>query len=141
MKSISRASGANLFLMEVLVAILIFAIAASICVRIFVYADSVSDTSTALNNAVIKAETCAECFKATSGNTKEIASILQYSCENNTVFAYYDIDWLQTTKEKSAYTLVLTCIKGKNNQIDGDIIIKDKYQSKVYALSLAVPGE
>ena len=63
-----RFSAPNLFLLELLIVLLIFALSAAVCVRLFVSARLTASESRALNHAVLLCESGAECFKAANGD-------------------------------------------------------------------------
>jgi len=69
-------SGSGLFLIELMLAIMIFALAAAICLRVFVASDQISAESVQLNRAVLSAQSSAESFKASGGDLNETARIL-----------------------------------------------------------------
>lgn len=61
-------SKASLLLMEQLVMILVFALAAALCLQVFVKAGEISEETEHLDRAVILARNGAELLKATSGD-------------------------------------------------------------------------
>lgn len=82
----------SLFLMEQLIAILVFAICAAVCVRLFAASYIMSEESKNMNSALIIAKNGAECYKSTFGNAEKTALILGGVCEDNAVRVYYDKD-------------------------------------------------
>lgn len=60
---------ASLVLMELLVMILVFALAAALCLQAFVGADTISRTTELQDEAVLLAQNTAESLKATKGGT------------------------------------------------------------------------
>ena len=70
-------SRASLFLMEQLVVILVFAICAAACVRIFVGSYLMAGESRDRKNALLLAENIAESFKAAAGDLIVLQDILQ----------------------------------------------------------------
>lgn len=60
-------SRASLLLMEQLIMILVFALAAAICLQIFARADSLSHETARRDGAVVLAQNAAELLKATQG--------------------------------------------------------------------------
>ena len=57
-----NSSKSGIFLMELILSILFFSIAAAVCVKLFVTAHRLSDQSVNLNHAVSMAESIAEAF-------------------------------------------------------------------------------
>lgn len=62
---------AVLSLMEQVIMILVFAVAAAICLRVFMHADSVSQTSSLTDSAYLMAQNAAEMIKNSSGEILE----------------------------------------------------------------------
>ncbi|WP_087064900.1 hypothetical protein [Intestinibacillus massiliensis] len=60
----TKRSGASLFLIELLLGLLVFAVAAAICIRIFAGAYQISAQTTALSHAVTIARNTAEAVRA-----------------------------------------------------------------------------
>lgn len=72
----SNARKTGLFLMELILAILFFSLAAAICVQLFVKSHTISERSIALNHSILLAQNTAEIFYATDGDLTEMASLL-----------------------------------------------------------------
>ena len=70
------ASKSALFLMELLIAILVFSFTTAICMRIFVHAKLTADYAGNLSIAVTTAQNAAECYKASGGNLTKTAEFL-----------------------------------------------------------------
>ena len=56
---------------ELMIAILMFALCAAVCLSLFVHADRISKESDDLNHAVSLAKTAAACYKASDGDADE----------------------------------------------------------------------
>mgnify|MGYP006389916007 CR=1 FL=1 len=84
-----RKSG--LFLLEIMLTLLIFAVCALICVLIFAKASVSSTHGKDMNNAVLLAQNEIETAKAS------------LSVQNS--LRYYDVDLCETTEEKAVYSL------------------------------------
>ena len=63
----NRSRSSSLFLMELIIAILVFAIASAVCVQIFVASHKLSTQASELNAAVDEASSIAEIVNASSG--------------------------------------------------------------------------
>ena len=74
MNNNSRKTG--LFLMELIIAILFFSLAATICIQLFVKSHMISERSIALNHSILLAQNTAEIFYATNGDPEKMASLL-----------------------------------------------------------------
>jgi len=70
------ASKSALFLMELLIAILVFTFTAAICMRIFVFAKITADSAGDLSIAVTNVQNVAECYKAYQGDLELITQSL-----------------------------------------------------------------
>lgn len=69
-------SKAPLALMEQMIMVLVFALAAALCLRAFVLSDSMSMDNARRDNAVLLAQNAAEVYKACRGDADEAAAIL-----------------------------------------------------------------
>lgn len=70
-----NSSKSGIFLMELILSILFFSIAAAVCVKLFVTAHRLSDQSVNLNHAVSMAESIAEAFYGCNGNAGELENL------------------------------------------------------------------
>ncbi len=70
-----NSSKSGIFLMELILSILFFSIAAAVCVKLFVTAHRLSDQSVNLNHAVSMAESIAEAFYGCNGNVGELETL------------------------------------------------------------------
>ncbi len=70
-----NSSKSGVFLMELILSILFFSIAAAVCVKLFVTSHQLSDRSVNLNHAVAMAESIAEAFYGCNGNAGELESL------------------------------------------------------------------
>lgn len=77
---------ASLVLMEQLVMILVFAMAATLCLQIFVAADGISRETAQQDRAVRLAQTGAEAVKASSGDLEKAAVLLGTTCTGNHLY-------------------------------------------------------
>lgn len=69
-------SRASLVLMEQLVMILVFALAASLCLQAFLYADQVSQETELQDQAVVLAQNGAELLKSSGGSLEQVNAAL-----------------------------------------------------------------
>jgi len=94
------ASGSGLFLIELMIGIMIFAIAAAVCLKIFVTADQTAMESRELNRAVITAQNSAEIFKAAGGDLEETARLHGEGFTGDNVFTLLTTDYIvEITKD------------------------------------------
>lgn len=78
-----NSSKSGIFLMELILSILFFSIAAAVCVKLFVTSHNLSDRSVKLNEAVAMAENIAEAFYGSNGE-KEAFMALFPEMKNDT---------------------------------------------------------
>ncbi len=64
----NKSSKSSLFLMELIMSILFFSLAAAVCVQLFVQSHTLSKSSVELNHAVVECESLAELIYGTDGN-------------------------------------------------------------------------
>ena len=72
----NNARKTGLFLMELIIAILFFSLAATICIQLFVKSHMISEHSIVLNHSILLAQNTAEIFYATNGDPEKMASLL-----------------------------------------------------------------
>lgn len=119
----------SLFLMELIIAILFFSLASSICVRVFVKSHSLEKESINLNHAVTAATSAAEIFR----NHEQPFSILSElypdgSSLDDTFEIYYDNNWLPCTQSHASFTVQLM-IEQTNSFLLGYISVHNERDS------------
>lgn len=109
MGRIQRLKGAKsgLFLMELIVVILFFALSSAVCVQLFVRAHLISIKSSDLTMAVTKAQTAAECFKSSDGTEDALSSLLGARRDGGALVVDYDGRWEQTAPGDAVYRMVV----------------------------------
>lgn len=98
-----KASKSAIFLFELMIVILVFTIAAAVCVKIFVSAYSMSEESRALTMSATIAASAADVFKASNGGDDEAS--------------YFDEDWNPVMDEADAYYSVEIEDAGRTDQL------------------------
>ena len=100
----------TLFLMETLIVITIFAVCASVCVKIFIGSYLMAKDTRDLKHALVVAKNGAECFKA-YGDLEKTAAFLGghgYILDGSpTVVVYYNSEWLVCGEAEADYALRL----------------------------------
>ena len=97
-------SRAPLALMEQTVMVLVFALAAALCLRAFVLADGISRQVEATDHAVLWAESAADTIKARKGDLARAAEELGGEFEGQCWTILLDENWQETAREPT-YTL------------------------------------
>jgi hypothetical protein len=162
MKNRVSVSSSGPFLIELLIGLAVFALAAAICVQVFVGADRISNESSNLNNAMLRAQSSAEIFKAANGDLYEIATFLEVpfedtsvahgTYENGEVRQYFDSDWRlivysdngqHADIEDAEFVLKIRHLSSVRpllplGYIEGEIIVSDISGNAIFALEVAV---
>ena len=133
----------SLFLLELMIAILLFILSAAICIQVFVKAHTIEVKSTNLNEAVLASESVAEIFRSDEDFEMLLSDTLQADKLADDRFQiYYDKNWEITSASDSAYVLEVTLSEETNFQIGNILVarnIKDESQSKstpIYELTV-----
>jgi len=107
----TQRSKSTLFLIEQLIVIAVFAICAAACISILTAAYFYTIDSRATDNAIVKAESMAETFKAVGTDFTAIADILGGETTSvglgtagvSVVAVYYDSAWQISSKPYASY--------------------------------------
>lgn len=84
----------NIFLLEVIIAILFFSISSAVCIQLFAQAHIKSENAASLNQAVLAASSAAEALEACGGDAESLSELFPESrIEGDTLHVYYDADW------------------------------------------------
>ena len=126
-----RNSRSALFLMELIFAILFFAIASAVCVQLFVRAHLISRDTQDLNQAMAGAQSAAAVLQAEQGDLAAASVLLEGSqMENGVLTLRYDSDWQPAEEEaQTSYLLQMTPDEEQTTQItvtrieDGEVLI------------------
>lgn len=86
----------SLVLMEQLIMVLVFALAAALCLQVFSRADQISKETGRRDRAVTLVQNAAETVKACSGNPQETAELLGGSLKAQQLLVGYDDQWNRT---------------------------------------------
>lgn len=100
-------SRTTLFLIELAIALGVFAFCAAVCLGVFGTAKRLTRESEALNGASVAAQSAAECYKAADGDLDACAALLEAAPENGALTLGFDENWRRTA-ENAAFVLVLT---------------------------------
>lgn len=98
---------APLTLMEQLVMLLVFALAAALCLQVFVLSDQLSRRCEERDRAVVVAQNAAEIMKTCKGNIIDCSGILGGSVDGSAWKIGYDVDWQQTALDQAAYQILV----------------------------------
>lgn len=121
-------SGSGLFLIELMLGIMIFAIAAAVCLKVFVTASDVSLDSAGLNRAVILAQNSAECFKAAGGDLAETAGLLDESFSSEDTLVY----------ESSGLIVEIKRVSAQAGLTEGTVTVKNQSGNPIFSIPVSV---
>jgi len=104
--------------MELIMSVLIFTIASTICIQMFIKSHLLSEESTRLNHAVIWCESMAEVYYSADGDLNKIAKILDgiLNEENLSVTLRYSDDY-EETNDSYRYEVVGTLSKDEEHKL------------------------
>ncbi len=109
-----KQSKASLFLMELIICILFFSLAAAVCVQLFVRSHNLSKRTVDQSQAVIIAENLAECFYSSEGDTLKLLDYYpmadtsrhgEYNLNHPVITLYFDQAWQPISEADRAYYL------------------------------------
>ena len=96
---------APLTMMEQVIMLLVFALAAALCLQAFTAADRTSKTYAARDRAATAAQSAAEALKSTGGNYEEAAALLNGFVYDGELVIYYDKNWRLSDAPQIAYVV------------------------------------
>lgn len=101
---------APLVLMEQLVMLLVFALAAALCLRVFLLSDQMSRRCEERDRAVVAVQNAAEMMKTCKGNLVVCAEVSGGSASGSAWKIGYDADWQQTAADQAVYQVLVVPI-------------------------------
>jgi len=104
---------APLALIELTIMILIFSLAAALCLQAFAWSDLTSSRILEQDQAVLQTETAAEVIKGCRGDFAEAAELLYGYCseDGNALTVYFDKEWAVTDETDGAYRVEAVSIE------------------------------
>lgn len=131
-------SKSGLFLMEMIIVILFFSLSSAICMKIFSTSKIKSDHSRDISNASVKAQSCAEAYKAYSADLQKVASTLDGTPLKEKMVVYYDFNWQEVeSKDDASYILTLKNSDDKYKST-GKIAVEKKDGKILFELNVKV---
>jgi len=140
-------SSSSLFLMELILAILFFSLASTVCIKLFIQSHILSKTSVNLNNSILWCQNLAEAYDSVCGNISDLENyfpdIVIYDDASYTI--YFDKDWnilRGDDTNASYYARIIQTDPGPlsvchiySSEINSDEVIYELYIKKY------IPGE
>ena len=110
-----------LALMEQVIMVLVFALAAALCLQVFVLSDQTSRRNEAIDRAVIECQSAAETLKAAGGDTahaqQTAAEQMGGTVEQGLWYLFYNEDWVPVDGiSEAAYALYA---QGVPSEVEG----------------------
>lgn len=125
----------NLFLMEMILAILFFALAGAVCMQLFVKARVLSENTSARNQSLVLAKSAASAFEAGDGNLATLKEDYPYSrIEDSTLKIFYDENWKPCEKKDKIYEMQITIEKQNGNLTTASIAVTDSKNEELLRL-------
>ena len=120
----------SLALMEQLVMLLVFALAAALCLQVFVKSDQMSKDSEAADHAMVLCQSVAETIRSEGGSAEEaIAAAMEKFGGNVPYGILYNQDWSLAQAEPQSDGLAFDMQNGKA-----------RYHLAMYAIESDIPG-
>jgi len=139
MKERASSSASGMFLIELLLAIMIFAVASAICLKVFVTAHQISAESHDMNRAILAAQNGAECFKATGGDLSETAGLLgEDFTGGDTLDMHFDSNWKPSADPDFGYTLEIKRLSVQNGLIEGEVTVSGVSGAAIFSIPVTV---
>ncbi len=106
-ETLATNSKTRYFLIEIVVNCLVFAIAASICLNLFVSGYIKSHDSRDLSLASLEAQSMAEIIKSANGDMEIVAELVGAEAKGGELLVYYDGDWNIASSETAEFTMTI----------------------------------
>lgn len=130
-----RRSKATLFLFELVIIILIFAICCAICLSLFTASRRISIEAQDLSYAIIEAQSVAESLKGCHGDLAALQAIIDGTEQDDKILVYYDDDWQAVQDSNSATYTVEVSTSKKAPMLYGSVIVY-KQNENIYELPI-----
>lgn len=127
--------------MELILALLFFALASTVCIRLFSKAHILSRQTVNETHGIVHAQNLAETFLATEGNLKQMKLLLTNVSDaspENGILLLFDQEWKPCASDEAVYSASLVAFPEKDGLITADIIIAP-YESAdtIYSLTIS----
>lgn len=99
-------SRSTLFLGEIVLALLIFALSSAVCLGLLFHAYQISGASLDLNRAVVNVQSAAETFKS-QPQLDKVATLLGGDVRSGVCYVYYNEDWRLADQEDAVFTMLI----------------------------------
>lgn len=130
----------SLFLLELIIAILFFALAAAVCVRLFGVSYTLTKQSEYRNTAVLQAQSIAEIYRNDDGNVDSIVAWTGATMTADGVYiCYLDADGnFSGDNSESSYEVIMTVTADALAQLTVEILPPYEDNDAIFTLSTAI---
>lgn len=118
-------SHSSLFLIELMIVLVFFALASTVCIQLFVQSHLLSQSTAEQNEAILLAESMAEEFRAADGDISEKE-------------VYYDENWSVCSREEASYAREVTVRTEDHMKIADISVYSGDSQSPIYTLEVKI---
>jgi len=125
---------APLALMEQLIMLMVFAIAAALCLQIFALSGRISRDMENRDNAIMAVRNAAESIKISNGDLAEHTALFGGTHTDDSWDIYYDADWDVTSSENAVYCVTAQISNGTSDylgtadvsaaELDGEVLFE-----------------
>jgi len=127
--------------MELILAILFFSLASTVCIRLYAKAHIIGEQTVEQNHAVILAQSIAECWIASEGDMQQFSETIsvQNSPDGSGAYIYYDQNWAECSDSQAIYEALLVPHNEESEGLIGaDISVMKCHESSdpIYSLEL-----
>ena len=127
-----------LVLMEQLVMVLVFALAAALCVQAFTLADRRSRQVEAMDCALLEAQNAVETLKSCGGDYRETAELCRGTWDGAELCRFNNKDWKREQEGNAAYVLTVTPAKSEDALLGrAEVAVTDRSGELLCALPAA----
>lgn len=125
-----ESSKSALFLMELILAVLFFALASAVCARLFVAAHLISRDTREASRAAVLTQSAAACVQSAQGDFDTAAPLLSGETDaDGSLVVFYDEVWQPAAQETAAYRLTVTPDEGERAvaalaRVDGSVVFE-----------------
>lgn len=137
-------SSSSLFLMELIIAILFFSLASTVCIQLFVKAHLLTEKSVNLNQSILWTQNLAEGFLNSNGDLAGMKELFDEKSElgEDHISLYFDSDWnpVAAGTDSARYEVKLQLTATDTSLVTAQIVSTDLKQTAetepIYSLTV-----
>ncbi len=132
-------SKSNLFLIELIIAVLFFSLAAAVCIQMFALGHSINKSNEEKEHAIVSCISLAEAFEAADGDAGAAAEYFPESqMTGNVITLYFDESWLATSGNEAVYKVSLTSSEEGMFSLADIKAVTIEDESEIYSLGTRI---